>query len=82
MRITRVDCELLHVPLDRPRASPLEAAGGQVAEGVVSCRSVRDLAVRHKVDMPITEAVYQVCYRHLPPTQMMRYLMEAPHSAE
>ncbi len=60
----------------------LEATGGQVAEGVVSCRSVRDLAVRHKVDMPITEAVYQVCYRHLPPTQMIRYLMEAPHSAE
>lgn len=60
----------------------LEAAGGQVAEGVVSCRSVRDLAIRHKIDMPITEAVYQVCYRHLPPTQMMRYLMEAPHSAE
>ncbi len=60
----------------------LEAAGGQVAEGVVSCRSVRDLAVRHKIDMPITEAVYQVCYRHLPPTQMMRFLMDQPHSAE
>jgi len=60
----------------------LDAAGGQVAEGVVSCRSVRDLAVRHKVDMPITEAVYQVCYRHLPPTQMIRYLMDRPHSPE
>ena len=60
----------------------LEAAGGQVAEGVVSCRSVRDLAVRHKVDMPITEAVYQVCYRHLPPGQMIRFLMDQPHSAE
>ena len=45
----------------------LEATGGQVAEGVVSCRSVRDLALRHKIDMPITESVYQVCYRHLPP---------------
>ena len=51
----------------------LEAAGGQVAEGVVSCRSVRDLALRHKVDMPITESVYQVCYRHLPPTQMIEF---------
>lgn len=60
----------------------LEAAGGQVAEGVVSCRSVRDLAVRHKVDMPITEAVYQVCYRHLPPGQLMRFLMDQPHSPE
>src|SRR3954468_14594114 len=29
MRITKIDCELLHVPLSRPRASPLEAAGGR-----------------------------------------------------
>ena len=60
----------------------LEATGGQVAEGVVSCRSVRDLALRHKIDMPITESVYQVCYRHLPPTQMISYLMDRPHSPE
>ncbi len=60
----------------------LSATGGQVAEGVVSCRSVRDLAHRHKVDMPITEAVYQVCYQHLPPMQMIRYLMDRPHSPE
>src|SRR6476660_1939604 len=60
----------------------MEATGGQVAEGVVSCRSVRDLALRHKIDMPITESVYQVCYRHLPPTQMIRYLMDRPHSPE
>ncbi len=60
----------------------LDATGGQVAEGVVSCRSVRDLALRHKVDMPITESVYQVCYRHLPPTQMIRYMMDRPHSPE
>jgi glycerol-3-phosphate dehydrogenase (NAD(P)+) len=53
-----------------------------VAEGVVSCRSVRDLALRHKIDMPITESVYQVCYRHLPPTQMIGYLMDRPHSPE
>jgi L-alanine-DL-glutamate epimerase-like enolase superfamily enzyme len=30
MRITRIDCELLHVPLSRPRASPLEAASGRL----------------------------------------------------
>ncbi|MFO0877966.1 MAG: mandelate racemase/muconate lactonizing enzyme family protein [Gemmataceae bacterium] len=30
MRITRVESELLHVPLARPRASPLEAAGGRL----------------------------------------------------
>lgn len=64
----------------------LEAAlaqtSGQVAEGVVSCRSVRDLAHRHDVDMPITEGVYRVCYQHLPPREMLDYLMQAPHSPE
>jgi L-alanine-DL-glutamate epimerase-like enolase superfamily enzyme len=30
MRITRVDTQLLHVPLARPRASPLEAAAGRL----------------------------------------------------
>ena len=43
---------------------------------------VRDLALRHKIDMPITESVYQVCYRHLPPTQMIGYLMNRPHTPE
>jgi glycerol-3-phosphate dehydrogenase (NAD(P)+) len=58
------------------------AAGGQVAEGVVSCRSMRDLAHRHQIEMPITEAVYLVCYRHLPPVDMVKSLMGRPHSAE
>jgi glycerol-3-phosphate dehydrogenase (NAD(P)+) len=58
------------------------AAGGQVAEGVVSCRSVRDLAHRHQIEMPITEAVYQVCYLHMPPVDMIRALMDRPHSPE
>ena len=59
-----------------------EAAGGQVAEGVVSCRSVRDLAHRHHIDMPITEAVYNVCYLHLPPGDMITSLMGRPHTPE
>ncbi|MBM9468084.1 NAD(P)-dependent glycerol-3-phosphate dehydrogenase [Nakamurella sp. YIM 132084] len=60
----------------------LEASGGQVAEGVVSCRSVRDLAVRHDVDMPVTEAVYRVCYQHLPPAAMIDAIMSRPLSTE
>ncbi len=35
MRIERVDCDLLHVPLSRPRASPLEAAAGRLNHVVV-----------------------------------------------
>ena len=60
----------------------LAATGGQVAEGVVSSRSVRALAVRHGVDMPITEAVYKVCYQHLPPVDMIDFLMTRPHTPE
>jgi L-alanine-DL-glutamate epimerase-like enolase superfamily enzyme len=30
MRITHADCQLLHVPLSRPRASPAEAAAGRL----------------------------------------------------
>lgn len=44
----------------------LAATDGQVAEGVVSCRSMRDLAHRHGVAIPIIDVVYQVCYQHLP----------------
>ena len=38
-----------------------DAAHGQVAEGVKSCSSIRALAARHGVDMPITEVVHRVC---------------------
>lgn len=60
----------------------LAATGGQVAEGVVSCRSVRALALRHGVEMPITEAVYRVCYQHLPPVDMIDFLMTRPYTPE
>jgi L-alanine-DL-glutamate epimerase-like enolase superfamily enzyme len=35
MRITHLDCHLLHVPLARPRASPAESAGGRLNYVVV-----------------------------------------------
>ena len=60
----------------------LAAAAGQVAEGVVSCRSVRDLAARHGVDMPITEAVYRICYQHLPPPELITFWMGRPYTPE
>ncbi|MGV9613448.1 NAD(P)H-dependent glycerol-3-phosphate dehydrogenase [Nocardia xishanensis] len=39
-----------------------EATHGQVAEGVKSCTSVRALAAAHDVEMPLTNAVHQVCH--------------------
>lgn len=38
------------------------ATNGQVAEGVKSCTSVRALAEKHQVPMPLTQAVHQVCH--------------------
>lgn len=43
------------------------AVGGQVAEGVMSCRSIRDLAGGAGVDMPITDAMYRVCHEDVDP---------------
>ena len=51
------------------------ATHGQVAEGVKSCRSVLELARRHGVDVPITEAVEAVCFRGLTPAAMLDLLM-------
>ena len=43
------------------------AANGQVAEGVKSCSSIRELARRVGVEMPITDVVHRVCHDGLAP---------------
>lgn len=43
-------------------AQAQEATNGQVAEGVKSCTSVRALAEKHGVSMPLTDAVHGVCH--------------------
>ncbi|QRP44511.1 NAD(P)H-dependent glycerol-3-phosphate dehydrogenase [Amycolatopsis sp. FDAARGOS 1241] len=45
------------------------AAGGQVAEGVTSCSSIRELARGLGVDMPITDAMHRVCHEGVDPRQ-------------
>ena len=45
--------------------SALEAAAGHIAEGVTSCQSVRALAASYDIEMPLTDAVYQVCHQGL-----------------
>jgi len=47
----------------------------QVAEGVESTRSVRSLARRHGVEMPITEQCYRVLYRGKDPRRAVDDLM-------
>jgi glycerol-3-phosphate dehydrogenase (NAD(P)+) len=52
-----------------------QAATRQTAEGVKSCLSVRDLAQRHGVEMPITEQVELVCHEGADPRVAVAALM-------
>ncbi|WP_086013286.1 NAD(P)H-dependent glycerol-3-phosphate dehydrogenase [Stackebrandtia nassauensis] len=54
----------------------------QTAEGVKSCRSIRDLARAHDVEMPITEQVEKVCYEGLSPRQAVAELMSRDTKSE
>nr|WP_308075336.1 NAD(P)H-dependent glycerol-3-phosphate dehydrogenase [Actinokineospora sp. PR83] len=51
------------------------AAAGQVAEGVKSCSSIRELALRHGIEMPITEVVHRVCHDGFHPREMAGALL-------
>ncbi len=51
------------------------AAHGQVAEGVKSCSSIRELAARSGVEVPITDAVHRVCHHGLSPRLMATELL-------
>lgn len=48
----------------------------QVAEGVLSCRSIRDLARSNGVDMPITDAVVAVCHENRAAADVVGALMD------
>jgi glycerol-3-phosphate dehydrogenase (NAD(P)+) len=51
------------------------AATASVVEGVATTTSVLDLAGRNGIDMPITQAVYDVLFRQQPPRQAIEELM-------
>lgn len=59
-----------------------ENARGQIAEGVSSCTSVLDLAARHGVDVPITQAVHLVCHEGMPARDMVHQLMTRAMKSE
>jgi glycerol-3-phosphate dehydrogenase (NAD(P)+) len=58
------------------------ATHGQVAEGVKSCHSVLELARRHHIEVPITEAVEAVCFGGLTPAAMLAQLMSRSVKSE
>ncbi|BDG10138.1 NAD(P)H-dependent glycerol-3-phosphate dehydrogenase [Anaeromyxobacter paludicola] len=48
---------------------------GQVAEGVLNARSVHELALKARVDMPITQMVFRLVHESYPPQQAVTDLM-------
>jgi glycerol-3-phosphate dehydrogenase (NAD(P)+) len=54
----------------------------QVAEGVDTCRAAHELASKTGVEMPITEAMYEILYRGKPVQSAIRELMERPLTSE
>jgi glycerol-3-phosphate dehydrogenase (NAD(P)+) len=63
-------------------AQAQEAAHGQVAEGVKSCSSIRELAKRHGVDMPLTDGVHMVCHDGMDPRTLGAALIGREPKAE
>lgn len=67
------------------RGRPLEEAQGateSVVEGVATCKSVVALAQRYGVEMPITQAVYEVLFEHKPVPAAIEDLMSRGLKAE
>jgi len=58
------------------------AATESVVEGVPTTRSVVELAARHNVEMPITQAVFDVLFEGKTPNEAIAELMTRPLKAE
>ncbi|MCE5290563.1 MAG: NAD(P)-dependent glycerol-3-phosphate dehydrogenase [Nocardiaceae bacterium] len=63
-------------------AAAQEATHGQVAEGVKSATSIRALAARYDVEMPLTDAVHRVCHEGLSVRQAVGELLGRPPKPE
>lgn len=69
------------------RGLTLEAARaqlGQVAEGVTTVQTAREMAMQHSVELPIADQLYQVLFEGKPPSQAIFELMqrEVKHELE
>ena len=59
-----------------------QSLGGQVAEGVLTTASTRELSRKLDLDMPIVEAVYAILYEGADPLSMVGRLMGRPLKRE
>ena len=66
------------------RGETVENAIHQVGtvEGYLAARAAWELACRYKVDMPIVEHCYRVCYEGMDPRTALAQLMERPFGME
>ncbi|MBQ3202387.1 MAG: NAD(P)-dependent glycerol-3-phosphate dehydrogenase [Clostridia bacterium] len=66
------------------RGETVENAIRQVGtvEGYLAARAAWELACRYKVDMPIVEHCYRVCYEGMDPRMALAQLMERPFGME
>ena len=46
-----------------------------VAEGVITAKSVHELSIKYQVDMPISNAVYQILFEKMNPKTIVLNLM-------
>jgi glycerol-3-phosphate dehydrogenase (NAD(P)+) len=60
----------------------IQAELGQVAEGVLNAKSVRELAAKMGVEMPISEAIYRVLYEAKAPRVAVTELMGRERKSE
>ena len=60
----------------------IAASMNQVAEGVKSCRPVRDIMHEHGLALPISEEVYRVVHEGKSPQEGVRALMQRDHKDE
>jgi glycerol-3-phosphate dehydrogenase (NAD(P)+) len=58
------------------------AESPMVAEGVPTCRAAHDLGLKHGVDLPIIQRMYQVLYENKDPRVAIRELMDRPLTSE
>jgi glycerol-3-phosphate dehydrogenase (NAD(P)+) len=63
-------------------AQPFLTNNKRTIEGIPFAKVARDLAIKHKLHLPIIEAVYAVLYEKKKPSDMVKYLMNRPLKVE
>lgn len=49
---------------------------GMAVEGIYTCVSARELGMKHKIPLPITEVTYQIIYGELDPREAVKILLQ------